>query len=76
MELEMYLDGRFIDAISISSSQLGKIHELQHQMEKRYCHELEYSNGQLQFFISGSPSGMDAQERKKLKQGLGNEQWQ
>ena len=44
MELEMYLNGRFIDSIPVSSSQLGKIHELQHHLERKYCHELEYAD--------------------------------
>jgi hypothetical protein len=53
MELEMYLDGKFIDSISITAAQLKNIHELQHQMEKKHCHSLEYSDDQPQFFISG-----------------------
>ena len=53
MELEMYLDGKFIDSISITAAQLKNIHELQHQMEKKHCHDLEYSDDQPQFFLSG-----------------------
>ena len=70
MELEMYLNGRFIDSIPVSSSQLGNIHELQHHLERKYCHELEYADDQPQFFITGIPSGMDEHDRNKLKQGL------
>lgn len=53
MELEMYLNGKFIDSINITASQLKNIHELQHQMEKKHCHDLKYSDDQPQFFISG-----------------------
>jgi hypothetical protein len=53
MELEMFLNGKFIDSITINKSDLEKIHELQHKMEKKHCHQLEYSDGQPQFFISG-----------------------
>jgi len=53
MELEMFLDGKFIDSIPITASQLKHIHELQHQMEKKHCHDLEYADDQPQFFISG-----------------------
>jgi hypothetical protein len=70
MELEMYLNGKFIDAVPINSSQLTKVHELQHQLEKKYCHHLEYTDDQPQFFITGIPSGMNEQERRKLEQGL------
>ena len=51
MELEMYLNGKFIDSINITASQLKNIHELQHQMEKKHCHDLKYSDDQPQFFI-------------------------
>ena len=53
MQLEMYLNGKFIDSINITKAQLNNIYELQHQMEKKYCHELEYADDQPQFFISG-----------------------
>jgi hypothetical protein len=53
MELEMFLNGKFIDSISIRQSDLGRVHELQHKMEKKHCHQLEYSDGQPQFFING-----------------------
>jgi hypothetical protein len=70
MELEMYLNGKFIDAIPVLKSQLSKIHELQHQLEKKYCHELEYSDDQPEFFISGIPSDMDEMDKRKLREGL------
>lgn len=66
----MYLNGRFIDSIPVSPSQLTKIHELQHQLEKRFSHELEYADDQPQFFITGIPSGMNEPERRKLQQVL------
>jgi hypothetical protein len=53
MELEMFLNGKFVDSMSIRQSDLGRIYELQHKMEKKHCHELEYSDGQPQFFING-----------------------
>ncbi|HWI90427.1 MAG TPA: hypothetical protein VNU93_03700 [Verrucomicrobiae bacterium] len=53
MELEMFLDGKFIDAVSITEKDLENIHELQHKMEKKHCHQLEYADGQPQFFVSG-----------------------
>ncbi|HEY6953932.1 MAG TPA: hypothetical protein VI385_01750 [Flavisolibacter sp.] len=53
MELEMFLDGKFIDSFTIKESDLKRIDELQHKMEKKHCHQLEYSDGQPQFFISG-----------------------
>lgn len=53
MELEMFLDGKFIDSMTITEKDLEKIHELQHRMEKKHCHQLEYSDGQPQFFVSG-----------------------
>lgn len=53
MELEMFLNGKFIDSISITEKDLERIHELQHKMEKKHCHQLEYSDGQPQFFLSG-----------------------
>jgi hypothetical protein len=53
MELEMFLNGKFIDSISIDEKDLEIIHELQHKMEKKHCHQLEYSDGQPQFFING-----------------------
>lgn len=53
MELEMFLNGKFIDSIAITEKDLDTIHELQHTMEKKHCHQLEYSDGQPQFFISG-----------------------
>lgn len=53
MELEMFLNGRYIDSIAIDESDLEKIHELQHAMEKKHCHQLEYGDGQPQFFITG-----------------------
>jgi len=53
MELEMFLNGKFVDSISIRQSDLRRIHELQHKMEKKHCHQLEYSDGQPQFFITG-----------------------
>ncbi len=53
MELEMFLDGKFIDSVTIKESDLKRIDELQHKMEKKHCHQLEYSDGQPQFFISG-----------------------
>lgn len=70
MELEMYLHGKFIDAIPLTTAQLSKIHELQHQLEKKYCHELEYTDDQPQFFITGLPSGMSEQDKRKLRWGL------
>jgi hypothetical protein len=53
MELEMYLDGKFIDSVSITEKDLERLHDLQHKMEKKHCHQLEYSDGQPQFFVSG-----------------------
>jgi len=53
MELEMFLDGKFIDSMTITGKDLEKIHELQHRMEKKHCHQLEYSDDQPQFFVSG-----------------------
>jgi hypothetical protein len=53
MELEMFLNGKFIDSIFIRQSDLDRVHELQHKMEKKHCHQLEYSDGQPQFFING-----------------------
>ena len=49
----MFLNGKFIDAVTITEKDLDRIHELQHQMEKKHCHQLEYSDGQPQFFVSG-----------------------
>ena len=43
MELEMFLDGKFIDSVAIKESDLKRIDELQHKMEKKHCHQLEYS---------------------------------
>lgn len=48
----MYLNGKFVDSISITTAQLKNIHELQHQMEKKHCHELEYADDQPQFFVT------------------------
>lgn len=70
MHLEMYFKGKFIDSIPISSAQLGKIHELQHLLETKYCNELNYSDDQPQFFVNGIPSGLNEYERNKLQQGL------
>jgi len=53
MELEMFLNGKFIDALTITEKDLVRIHELQHKMEKKHCHQLEYSDGQPQFLITG-----------------------
>ncbi|MGZ3844588.1 MAG: hypothetical protein ACXVLT_04510 [Flavisolibacter sp.] len=53
MQLEMFLDGKFIDSVTIKESDLKRIDELQHKMEKKHCHQLEYSDGQPQFFING-----------------------
>ena len=53
MELEMFLNGKFIDSIAIKEKDLERIHELQHRMEKKHCHQLKYSDGQPQFFVSG-----------------------
>lgn len=53
MELEMYLNGKFVDSVSITTVQLKNIHELQRQMEKKHCHELEYADDQPQFFVTG-----------------------
>jgi len=53
MELEMFLNGKFIDSMTIKESALERIHDFQHKMEKKHCHHLEYSDGQPQFFISG-----------------------
>ena len=53
MELEMFLDGKYIDSVTIKESDLKRIDELQHKMEKKHCQQLEYSDGQPQFFISG-----------------------
>ena len=53
MELEMFLNGKFIDSISITEKDLEYIGDLQHKMEKKHCHQLEYSDGQPQFFLSG-----------------------
>lgn len=53
MELEMYLNGKFIDSMSITAAQLKNIHELQHQMEKKHCHALKYADDQPQFFVNG-----------------------
>ena len=53
MELEMFLDGKFVDSMTITEKDLQRIHELQHKMEKKHCHQLEYSDGQPQFFVSG-----------------------
>lgn len=49
----MFLDGKFIDSVTIKESDLKRIDELQHKMEKKHCHQLEYSDGQPQFFING-----------------------
>ena len=49
MELEMFLHGKFIDSMTITEKDLEKIHELQHRMEKKHCHQLEYSDGQPHF---------------------------
>lgn len=56
MELEMFLNGKFIDSISIKESDMKRLHELQHQMEKKHCHQLEYSDGQPVFFVNGLPA--------------------
>jgi hypothetical protein len=53
MELQMFLNGKFIDEITITEKDLERIHDLQHKMEKKHCHQLEYSDGQPQFFVSG-----------------------
>lgn len=53
MELEMFLNGKFIDAMSITEKDLENIHELQHKLEKKHCHQLQYTDGQPQFFVSG-----------------------
>jgi len=53
MELEMFLDGKFIDAVTINESDLKRLDKLQQKMERKHCHQLEYSDGQPQFFISG-----------------------
>jgi hypothetical protein len=39
--------------VSITEKDLENIHELQHKMEKKHCHQLEYADGQPQFFVSG-----------------------
>lgn len=49
----MFLNGKFIDSIHITTTNPEKIRELQHQMEKKHCHELEYADDQPQFFITG-----------------------
>ena len=53
MELEMFLNGKFIDSMTITEKDLERIHDLQHKMEKKHCHQLEYSDGQPQFFVTG-----------------------
>ena len=53
MELEMYLNGKFVDSVSITAMQIKNIQELQHQMEKKHCHELQYADDQPQFFVTG-----------------------
>ena len=53
MELEMFLDGKFIDSVAIKLSDLKRLDDLQHKMEKKHCHQLQYSDGQPQFFLSG-----------------------
>lgn len=53
MELEMFLNGKFIESMTITEKDLERIHDLQHKMEKKHCHQLEYSDGQPQFFVSG-----------------------
>jgi hypothetical protein len=53
MELEMFLNGKFIDSLAISVKDLDRLHELQHKLEKKHCHQLEYSDGQPQFFVTG-----------------------
>lgn len=63
MELEMFLNGKFIDSVSITEKDLEKIHELQHLMEKKHCHQLEYSDDQPQFFVSG----LSEEDVKQLK---------
>jgi len=49
----MFLDGKFIDSVTIKEADIKRIDELQHKMEMKHCHQLEYSDGQPQFFISG-----------------------
>ena len=41
--------------IELKESDLQRIEDLQHAMEKKHCHQLEYSDGQPQFFVSGLP---------------------
>lgn len=65
MELEMFLDGKFIDSVAIKESDLKRIDELQHKMEKKHCNQLKYSDGQPQFFISGM-SEEDVQLRSRV----------
>jgi hypothetical protein len=65
MELEMYLNGKFIDAISITKAQLKNIHSLQHKMEKKHCHELEYADDQPRFFINGLPTDVIIEKNSK-----------
>lgn len=50
VELEMFLNGKFIDSMTITEKDLERIHDL---MEKKHCRQLEYSDGQPQFFVSG-----------------------
>lgn len=53
MELEMFLNGKFVDSMTITEKDLERIHELQHRMERKHCHQLEYADGQPQFVVSG-----------------------
>lgn len=67
MELQMFLNGKLVDAVIINASHLRVLHALQQKMEDKHSDMLDLSNEEPQFYIEGISSKMNTPILKEPK---------
>jgi len=69
MELQMFLNGKLVDSVTINASHLRALRAVQQKMEDKHSEILDLSNEDPQFYIEGIASKMNPvpfQESRKI----------
>lgn len=72
MELQMFLEGKLIDAVIISPQILDKLRLLQQKMEDKHSDIIDLSNADPEFFVEGIDSKMNQAVVKAPKKIIRN----
>ncbi|MGN6399675.1 MAG: hypothetical protein ACTHMD_04420 [Flavisolibacter sp.] len=59
MELQMYLNGKLVDSVTINAAHLRVLHAVQQKMEDKHSEILELANEEPQFYVEGIGSKMN-----------------